>query len=293
MKTEETINIVCEELGVTKARLAKKMGMLPSSLYRKLARESMTFEELQQCLDVLGVDIEFDLKFPDGHMRSSKENHELLLRRLDLLETELQAARKSSEINRKSLKELRTDLNSVAGYAELGTTHGMEPEECLNKIHEVFQDMGVKLSYALGDTYREDTDDGDAVDIGMLQGKRVLLVDDNEMNREIMREMLLAQGLVIEEAENGSNAVDAVKEHPVGYYDFILMDIEMPVMDGYKSTMRIRKLPNRIRANVPIIALTADSFPETRDQALGVGMDDFIVKPVNTAIVLKCLTRYL
>ena len=291
MKTEETINIVCEELGVTKARLAKKMGMLPSSLYRKLARESMTFEELQQCLDVLGVDIEFDLKFPDGHMRSSKENYELLLKRLDLLETELQAARKSSEINRKSLKELRTDLNSVAGYAELGTTHGMEPEECLNKIHEVFQDMGVKLSYALGDTYWEDAND--SVDISMLRGKRVLLVDDNEMNREIMREMLLAQGLVIEEAENGSNAVDAVKAHPAGYYDFVLMDIEMPVMDGYKSTMRIRKLPNRIRANVPIIALTADSYPQTRDQALGVGMDDFIVKPVNTAMVLRCLARYL
>ena len=70
MKTAETINSVCAELGTTKADLAKRMGMLPSSLYRKLARESMTLEEFQKCLDVLGVTIEFELQYPNGEVRS-------------------------------------------------------------------------------------------------------------------------------------------------------------------------------------------------------------------------------
>ena len=71
MKTAETINIVCSELGTTKAELAKRMGMLPSSLYRKLARQSMTFEEFQRCLAVLGVPVELTLQYPDGKVRSA------------------------------------------------------------------------------------------------------------------------------------------------------------------------------------------------------------------------------
>ena len=79
MKTAETINIVCTELGITKADLAKRMGMLPPSLYRKLARESMALEELQKCLDVLGVAIEFNLSYPDGKVRNLQANYEMLL----------------------------------------------------------------------------------------------------------------------------------------------------------------------------------------------------------------------
>ena len=79
MKTAETINIVCTEFGITKADLAKRMGMLPPSLYRKLARESMTLEELQKCFDVLGVSIEFNLSYPDGKVRNLQANYEMLL----------------------------------------------------------------------------------------------------------------------------------------------------------------------------------------------------------------------
>ena len=85
MKTAETIHAVCSELGVPRAELAKRMGMLPSSLYRKLARESMTFEEFQKCLDVLGVTIEFQLQYPSGSVQSSQVNHEMLLEKNALL----------------------------------------------------------------------------------------------------------------------------------------------------------------------------------------------------------------
>ena len=292
MKTAEIVNSVCSELGITKADLAKRMGMLPSSLYRKLTRESMTFEELQKCLDVLGVTIEFNLRYPEGNVRSSQVNYEMLLERTDMLVTELEAARKTAEFHKNSLKDLRTELNSVVGYAELGRRPGSKVEEYLEKIQLVLTNMEVTIAYSLGETVNDEPAVEEPENIDMLRGKRVLLVDDNELNREIMREILLGHGLIVEEADNGREAVTAVKAKEPGYYHFILMDIEMPVMDGYEATMRIRKLPNRIRANAPIIALTANVFPENRERATEVGMDDFLTKPVNSTRLLRSLAKF-
>ena len=281
MKTAEIINTVCSELGITKADLAKRMGMLPSSLYRKLARESMTFEELQKCLDVLGVTIEFELQYSDGNTRSSRTNHELLLERMDLLEKELEAARKAADFHRKSLRDLRAELSSAVGYAELGGRRGSKAEQYLEKIQSVLANMELTIAYVLGEDPNDEPIADEPEDIEMLAGERVLLVDDNELNREILKEILVDHGLAVEEAGNGSEAVADVQAKEPGYYHFILMDIEMPVMDGYEATMKIRKLPNRIRANIPIIALTANAVPENRERAAVVGMDDFLVKPVN------------
>ena len=126
MRTAETINAVCSELGITKAELAKRMGLHPSSLYRKLSRESMTLEEFQNCLDVLGVTIEFNLRYPGGKVQSSQVNYEMLLEKIDLLEKELETTRKTAEFHRKSLRDLRTELNSAIGYIELGMRHAPE-----------------------------------------------------------------------------------------------------------------------------------------------------------------------
>lgn len=292
MKTAETINTVCSDLGITKADLAKKMGMLPSSLYRKIARESMTFEELQKCLDVLGVVIEFNLQYPDGNVRSSQFNYEMLLERMDLLETELEAVRKAVEFQKKSLRDLRTELNSAIGYAELGGRHESKAEQYLKKISSVLTNMEVTIAYALGEELDDETIADEPGNIEILAGKRVLLVDDNELNREILKEILVDCGLTVEEASNGSEAVADVQDKEPSYYHFILMDIEMPVMDGYEAAMKIRKLPNRIRANIPIIALTANAIPENRERAAVVGMDDFLVKPVNSTRLLRSMAKF-
>lgn len=293
MKTAETINNVCAELGITKADLAKRMGMLPSSLYRKLARESMTLEELQKCLDVLGVTIEFELQYPDGNTRSSQANYEMLLERMELLEKDLEAARKASEFHKKSLRDLRAELSSAVGYTELGRRHGAKVEEYLEKIQLVLNNMELTIAYTLGESLNDEPTAEEPAGLEDLEGKRVLLVDDNGLNREIMKEILVDHGLTVEEAGNGSEAVAAVKAEEAGYYHFILMDIEMPVMDGYEATMKIRKLPNRIRANIPIIALTANAVPENRERAAAVGMDDFLVKPTNSARLLRILAKFL
>ena len=292
MKTADTINAVCAELGTTKAELAKRMGMHPSSLYRKLARESMTLEEFQHCLDVLGVKIEFNLQYPDGKVRSSQANYEMLLERMNLLEKELEAERKAAEFHKKTLKDLRTELNSAVGYTELGRRHGSRAEEYLEKIQMVLTNVEFTIAYALGESMNDEQGLEESANIEALVGKRVLLVDDNELNREIMKEVLVGHGLMVEEAGNGNEAVAAVKAKEPGYYHFIVMDIEMSVMDGYEATIRIRKLPNRIRANIPIIALTANVVPENLEKAVAVGMDDFLAKPTNSVRLLRSLAKF-
>ena len=293
MTTAETINIVCSELGISKAELAKKMGILPSSFYRKLSRESMALEELQECLDVVGVTIEFDLKYPDGRTHSSQANHELLLEKVDLLEKELEAARKAAEFHKNTLKDLRTELNNAVGYAELGGRHGSKAEEYLEKIRSVLTDMEETIACTLGEPPHEEPATEGPERLEMLVGKRVLLVDDNELNREVLNEVLTGHGLLVEEADGGRTAVAAVKASEPGYYHFVLMDIEMPGMDGFEATVKIRALPNRIRANIPIIALTANVIPENRERAAVVGMDDFLVKPTSSARLLRSLAKFL
>ena len=293
MKTSETINTACSELGITKAELAKRMGMFPSSLYRKLSRESMTLEELQECLDVLGVTVAFELQYPDGKTRSSQANHELLLERMELLEKELGAARKAEEFHKKILRDLRTELHSAVGYAELGGRRSAKVEEYLEKIQMVLTSMEATIAYTLGEPPQEEPAAEEEERLESLEGKRVLLVDDNELNREILKEVLTDQGLLVEEADDGSKAVAAVRTNEPGHYHFVLMDVEMPVMDGFEATAQIRKMTNRIRANVPIIALTANAVPENRERAAMVGMDDFLVKPTNSARLLRSLAKFL
>lgn len=293
MKTSEIINSICSHLGIAKADLAKRMGLYPSSLYRKLSKESMTFEELEKCLDILGVSVELQFQYPDGETLSSQANHAQLIGRMDILEKQLEAAKTVDEVRKKALRDLRTELNSAVGYTELCLRHGPRAEAYLKKLSIVHSNMKKTIFFALGEAFNDETDVDDSAKIDELKGKRILLVDDNELNREILEEVLLSHGLFVEKANNGKEALSAMTEHDPGYYHFILMDIEMPEMDGYESTLRIRKLPNRIRANTPIVALTANAASEDRDRAIAVGMDGFLVKPVNTFRLLSCLARLL
>ena len=111
-------------------------------------------------------------------------------------------------------------------------------------------------------------------------GRRVLLVEDNELNREIAVEILHEYGFLVDTAENGAIAVDKVRSSPADRYDLVLMDIQMPVMDGYTATQRIRALNDPARAAVPIVAMTANVFEEERKRAFDCGMNAFLSKPL-------------
>lgn len=125
------------------------------------------------------------------------------------------------------------------------------------------------------------------IDEEKLIGKRLLLVEDNELNREISEQILQERGLIIDTAVDGKDALDQVKEKGVNYYDFVLMDIQMPVMDGYTSTREIRKLPGA--GKLPIAAFSANAFEEDKQRSLEAGMNIHVAKPIN----IKELTRSL
>ena len=125
------------------------------------------------------------------------------------------------------------------------------------------------------------------------QGKRLLLVEDNDLNREIVEEILSKYGFLVEPAENGAVAVEKLKNSQPGDFDLVLMDIQMPIMDGYEATKAIRGLEDPNLANIPILAMTANVFEEDRKAAMENGMNGFLSKPIVLAEVIRALQSIL
>lgn len=124
-------------------------------------------------------------------------------------------------------------------------------------------------------------------------GKKILLVEDNEMNREIASEILTEYGFVIDTAEDGTIAVEKMKNAKPGQYDVILMDVQMPIMNGYEATKEIRAMKNKKIANIPIIATTANAFEEDRKLAIDAGMNEHIAKPIDVQKLIAALDKVL
>ena len=129
--------------------------------------------------------------------------------------------------------------------------------------------------------------------VSRFEGKHLLLAEDNELNREIALEILGDYGFRIDTAENGTIAVDIIASSAPGTYDLVLMDIQMPVMDGYEATRRIRALENPLLANVPIIAMTANAFDEDRKAAADCGMNGFVSKPIDILDAIRVMEEVL
>lgn len=124
-------------------------------------------------------------------------------------------------------------------------------------------------------------------------GKRVLLVDDIELNREIAEVILTEAGFLVESAPDGTDAVEMVSKSEEGYYDIILMDVQMPVMNGYEATRTIRDLPRRDIQNLPIIAMTANAMDEDKEAAIKNGMNAHVAKPLDIEALMDALRQFL
>ena len=128
-----------------------------------------------------------------------------------------------------------------------------------------------------------------------LRGKHILLAEDNELNAEIAIAILEETGLIIDRVEDGIQCVDRIEQMPAGTYDMILMDIQMPNMDGYEATKCIRHLQDIKKAEIPIIAMTANAFEEDRKKAFDADMNEHIAKPIDIeklrAVILSVLNK--
>ena len=125
-----------------------------------------------------------------------------------------------------------------------------------------------------------------------LRGKHILLAEDNELNAEIAIVILEETGLIIDRVEDGIQCVNQIEQMPAGTYDMILMDIQMPNMDGYKATKCIRNLQDKRKAELPIIAMTANAFQEDAEKCIAVGMNAHLAKPLKIERVIATIAKY-
>ena len=126
-----------------------------------------------------------------------------------------------------------------------------------------------------------------------MEGKRILLAEDNDLNAEIAIELLAEQKIIADRAMDGADCLDKLEKAASGYYDMILMDIQMPVMDGYDATARIRRMKDEEKASIPIIAMTANAFAEDRQKAISTGMNDHVAKPIDMKVLLPVMAKYI
>ena len=126
-----------------------------------------------------------------------------------------------------------------------------------------------------------------------LEGRRVLLAEDNEINTFVARRILESKGIIVEHAENGKRAVEMVEQNPEGYFDAIVMDIRMPVMSGLEAARQIRAMSRTDAQTVPIIAMTANAYEEDVSQSLAAGMNAHLAKPIEPQVILDTLAGYI
>lgn len=182
-------------------------------------------------------------------------------------------------------------VDMMGGTIEVLTAPGAGTEIVIHLKFQIAkeEDVASEEQYAAA-ADEEPSASGPEIDFSKL---RVLLVEDNAINAEIATMILTQVGFTVELVENGQLAVDAVSASDPGYFDAVLMDIQMPVMDGYEATRQIRALDNEELASIPIVAMTANAFNEDKQAALDAGMQAHIAKPVDVGVMIKTLTEVL
>ena len=197
-------------------------------------------------------------------------------------------------------REHTTTENKVAGTG-LGLPIVKSMIELMGGSIQVESTQGVGTKFTVdisfdmaseSDVYRDQISEQPDV-LEKLEGKRILLAEDNDLNAEIAIELLAEQKIITDRAEDGAECLDKLEKAASGYYDMILMDIQMPVMDGYDATARIRRMKDEEKASIPIIAMTANAFAEDRQKAISTGMNDHVAKPIDMKVLLPVMAKYI
>ena len=190
-------------------------------------------------------------------------------------------------------REARVETGQIQGSG-LGLSITKKFVDLMNGTIQVQSELGegteicVYLTFRLDESAQVKTMQKELSDIDFT-GKRILLAEDNELNSEIAQTILGEVGILVEVAPDGAEAVKMLTNSEPGYYDLILMDIQMPYMDGYKATTIIRSCGIPGHKDIPIIAMTANAFEEDRKKALECGMNEHIAKPVDVEKLINVL----
>ena len=197
-------------------------------------------------------------------------------------------------------REHTTTENKVAGTG-LGLPIVKSMIELMGGSIQVESTQGVGTKFTVdisfdmaseSDVYRDQISEQPDI-LEKLEGKRILLAEDNDLNAEIAIELLAEEKIVVDRAKDGAECLDKLEKAVPGYYDMILMDIQMPVMDGYDAAARIRRMKDEKKASIPIIAMTANAFAEDRQKAISMGMNDHVAKPIDMNVLLPVIAKYI
>ncbi|WP_295753530.1 ATP-binding protein, partial [uncultured Holdemanella sp.] len=197
-------------------------------------------------------------------------------------------------------REHTTTENKVAGTG-LGLPIVKSMIELMGGSIQVESTQGVGTKFTVdisfdmaseADVYRDQISEQPDV-LEKLEGKRILLAEDNDLNAEIAIELLAEEKIVVDRAKDGAECLDKLEKAVPGYYDMILMDIQMPVMDGYDATARIRRMKDDEKASIPIIAMTANAFAEDKQKVISMGMNDHVAKPIDMNVLLPVIAKYM
>lgn len=204
-------------------------------------------------------------------------------------------------------RESTSTVSGIQGTG-LGMSIAKSIVDMMGGTIDVFSEQGKGTEYVLMLDFRvqppkeqsggtengsEDTSEVLSVNVSDLKGKRILLVEDNELNREIATEILSEAGFLVEPACDGTEAVGIMQKIQPGYFDLILMDVQMPKMNGYEATKAIREIENKEISDIPIIAMTANAFEEDKELALQSGMNDHLAKPIDIGKFFEVIRRHI
>ena len=189
----------------------------------------------------------------------------------------------------------KTASSSIEGTG-LGLTIAKSLAEIMGGNIEVMSELGKGTEFTAViplsiPTLTEIEEDQDIV-IYDFKGRHVLIVDDDNLSREILAEALRNEGFIVDEAIDGSFAIEKLRDSQAGAYELVILDLQMPVMDGYETTKIIRKFADEKISQIPIVALTAEAFPEEKTKAFGCGVNAYLVKPVDMQALLKVLMLF-
>ena len=209
----------------------------------------------------------------------------------------------SEEFQKHIFESFERERNTTLSHAE-GSGIGMgitkKLVDLMDGTIEVKSKQGVGTTFTVTIPCRKATEEDPMVkknkhqqNDGNLKNARILLVEDNEINAEIATELLKEEGCIIETAKDGVACIDMIEKAEDAYYKLILMDIQMPVMNGYDAAKAIRKLNDSKKASIPIIAMTANAFEEDVKNAVAVGMNDHVAKPIDMNILVPTMMKYL